>query len=285
MRDWFDELALSLWHAEPVDGALPALAAYAPGPAPAGARVDMALALPRAPEIPPPGRDDVLFHAARMRRGRLRILRAVIAFAAAPALGWLGGLRLQERVAPASLPMADTVAIHAVVERIIRAESNGDPNARNKRSSATGAGQFLDGTWLDMIRAHRPDLANLGAKAALDLRFDAALTREMTARFAERNAAALTARGLPVTPGTLYLSHFAGSGGAVALLTAPRHVDAASVMALADTSGQTTREKIVKANPFLDGFTVADLVSWGDRKMEVGRGPRVAEPPLRAANR
>ena len=50
-------------------------------------------------------------------------------------------------------------AIDAVVERIIGVESGGDPNAKNKRSSATGLGQFLDETWLDMIRAHRPDLA------------------------------------------------------------------------------------------------------------------------------
>jgi hypothetical protein len=125
-----------------------------------------------------------------------------------------------------------------------------------------------------MIRAHRPDLAQLDKEKALELRFDASLAREMTRRFAERNAAMLAARGLPVTPGTLYLSHFAGGGGAVALLTAPGHVDAASVMALADATGQTTREKIVKANPFLDGFTVADLKSWGERKMEGGRGGR-----------
>jgi hypothetical protein len=48
---------------------------------------------------------------------------------------------------------------HAVVEQIIRVESGGDPNAKNKRSSATGLGQFLDETWLDMIRTHRPNLA------------------------------------------------------------------------------------------------------------------------------
>jgi soluble lytic murein transglycosylase-like protein len=46
--------------------------------------------------------------------------------------------------------------VEAVVERIIDVESGGDPNAKNKRSSATGLGQFLDETWLDMIRAHRP---------------------------------------------------------------------------------------------------------------------------------
>jgi hypothetical protein len=38
----------------------------------------------------------------------------------------------------------DNRADKALVERIIAIESNGDSNARNKRSSATGAGQFLD---------------------------------------------------------------------------------------------------------------------------------------------
>jgi hypothetical protein len=77
----------------------------------------------------------------------------------------------------------------------------------------------------------------------------------------------LRKRGLPVTPETLYLAHFAGGAGALALLSAPREADAAAVMAAADTTGRTKREKIVRANPFLERFTVADLRSWADRKM------------------
>src|SRR5262245_46133311 len=64
--------------------------------------------------------------------------------------------------------------IDAVVERIIDVESGGDPNAKNKRSTATGLGQFLDETWLDMIRAHRPDLAKgRNQNEILELRRDA----------------------------------------------------------------------------------------------------------------
>jgi hypothetical protein len=40
-------------------------------------------------------------------------------------------------------------------------------------------------------------------------------------------------------------------------------------MASADATGHTKREKIIKANPFLERFTVADLQSWADRKMRV----------------
>jgi hypothetical protein len=161
-------------------------------------------------------------------------------------------------------------AIHAIVEQIIRAESNGDSNAKNRRSTAMGLGQFLDETWLDMIRAHRPDLAKAHSQAEiLELRRDAKIAREITARFAERNAEVLKRRGLPVTAGTLYLAHFAGAAGAVAILSATENADAALVMATADATGRTKREKIVKANPFLERFTVADLRNWADRKMQV----------------
>jgi hypothetical protein len=264
-RDLFDELVAMLWRPEPLRGR-PAAATPAPAPPRDAIVLDRDEAW-----FPPPQR-------------RLTGTRAVLLLAAAAVLGFgfVGGSRVHDRLRPERAEIAQTIATHAVVDRIIRAESNGDWNARNKRSSAAGGGQFLDGTWLDMIRAHRPDLARLGEKQALELRFDPALAREMTMRFAERNAAMLSARGLPVTPGTLYLSHFAGGGGAVALLSAPGHLDAATVMAFADASGQTTREKIVKANPFLDGFTVADLRKWGERKMEA---PGRAEPLQRSASR
>ena len=88
-------------------------------------------------------------------------------------------------------------------------------------------------------------------------------------RFTEQNAELLRKRSLPVTPGTLYLAHFAGGAGALAILSAPENSDAASAMASADATGRTKREKIVKANPFLERFTVAELKSWADRKMRI----------------
>jgi hypothetical protein len=184
--------------------------------------------------------------------------------------GWLGGYDAYWPPDSQRKELIAGPAIDTVVERIIGAESGGDPNAKNKRSSATGLGQFLDETWLDMIRAHRPDLAKGRSQAEiLELRRDAKVAREITARFTERNAEMLRKRGLPVTPGTLYLAHFAGGAGAVAILSAMEHADAALVMATADATGRTKREKIIKANPFLERFTVADLRNWADRKMQV----------------
>ncbi|WP_456635521.1 lytic transglycosylase domain-containing protein [Bradyrhizobium sp. USDA 10063] len=168
----------------------------------------------------------------------------------------------------------DQAGIRALVERIVAAESNGDPNAKNKRSSATGAAQFLDDTWLEAVRRHRRDLIQgRSDKEVLELRRDAGLAREITARTIEQNAAMLSKRGLPITPGSLYLVHFAGPAGAVALLTAAESADAATLMAAADVTGRTTREKLVNANPFLKMLTVRDLKIWADRKMAVANAP------------
>jgi hypothetical protein len=114
---------------------------------------------------------------------------------------------------------------------------------------------------------------SLRQKIALTCRIleghESALAGQITARFTQRNVQMLRKRGLPVTPGTLYLAHFAGGAGAVAILSAMENADAALVMATADATGRTNREKIVKANPFLERFTVADLRNWADRKMRI----------------
>ena len=211
-------------------------------------------------------------------RGRIRRLLRVSIFLTTFGLVWCGGFNSSwlshvrrddlRDVRPDEQTRAD--AIEAVVERIIKVESNGDPNAKNKRSSATGLGQFLNETWLDLIRTHRPDLAKgRTADEILDLRRDPNVARELTVRFTEQNAGMLQKRGLPVSAATLYLAHFAGGAGAVAILSALEDADAASVMASADASGRTKREKIIKANPFLERFTVSDLKSWAHRKMRV----------------
>jgi hypothetical protein len=63
------------------------------------------------------------------------------------------------------------------------------------------------------------------------------------------------------------LAYFAGPAGAVALLSGAESADAASLMASADLTGRTTREKLVSANPFLKVLTVSDLKKWADNKM------------------
>ena len=208
-------------------------------------------------------------HEPHSGRG-LRLTIVIGALLVVLGLGWFGGSNLY-RYFDRRDELTGEAAINVVVERIIDVESNGDPNAKNSRSSATGLGQFLNETWLDLIRTYRPDLIKgRSENETLELRREAKLAREITTRFVERNAGMLRQRGLPVTAGTVYLAHFAGGAGAVAILSAPENADAALVMACADATGRTKREQIIKANPFLERFTVADLKIWADRKM---RGP------------
>jgi hypothetical protein len=145
-----------------------------------------------------------------------------------------------------------------LIDSIIGVESGGNPNATNPNSSATGLGQFISSTWLDTLRAARPDLAQGKTDAELlALRNDPQLSREMTEAYANQNQATLSKAGLPVTPGTTYLAHFAGPGGAVRVLQADPSASAGSVLG----------DAVVRANPFLAKMTVADLQAWADRKM------------------
>jgi hypothetical protein len=72
-------------------------------------------------------------------------------------LCWCGGFGSHSRFD--HIDQQAAVDITSVAEQIIKVESNGDRNAKNKHSSATGLGQFVNETWLVLIRAHRPDLA------------------------------------------------------------------------------------------------------------------------------
>jgi hypothetical protein len=143
-------------------------------------------------------------------------------------------------------------------DQIINVESAGNPNASNPNSSASGLGQFIDSTWLSTVKAHRPDIADGKSDADLiALKSDPALSREMTGAYASDNQAHLQRNGLPVTPATTYLAHFAGPDGAVKVLQAAPNAPIESVLAAS----------AVKANPFLKGMTASGLQAWAAKKM------------------
>ncbi len=143
-------------------------------------------------------------------------------------------------------------------DNITWAESRGKTNAQAKTSSALGLGQFVKGTWLDMIRRYRPDLAQGKSDAEiLELRKDADISKEMTRRYAQENEAKLRQAGIPVTPGSTYLMHFAGPSGGIALMNADPNTPVESIL-----SGQA-----IKANPFLQGKTASWVIAWANKKM------------------
>jgi len=156
----------------------------------------------------------------------------------------------------------------SLVDQIIGVESGGNPNATNPNSSASGLGQFINSTWVSTLRQARPDLAEGKSDADLiALKSDPQLSREMTEAYANQNQAILSKAGVPVTPGTTYLAHFAGPGGAVKVLQADPNAPVESILG----------DAAVKANPFLRGMTASALQAWADKKM--GGSAQPQQPP------
>lgn len=145
-----------------------------------------------------------------------------------------------------------------VGDSIRTAESGGDPNAKNPNSSASGPDQFLDSTWLSTVKQARPDLAQGKSDAdLLALKTNPQLSGEMRDYYANQNQAILSKAGVPVTPGTTYLAHFAGPQGAVKVLQADPSAMAGDILGPA----------VLKANPFLQGMTAQGLQAWAAKKM------------------
>ena len=133
-----------------------------------------------------------------------------------------------------------------------------------------GDGQFLEGTWLETLAKFRPDITGT-REQLLAMRADPALSKAMTDAYATQNAGILSSAGLPVTPGSTYLAHFAGPKGAIGILNADPNIPAGAILG----------ERVVQANPFLKDMTAADLRAWADRKM--GAKPSAPAPFSMAA--
>lgn len=164
----------------------------------------------------------------------------------------------------------------AYSDSVIQAESGGDPNSKDPNSSASGPGGFIDSTWVNTVRAHRPDLAQgRSDDELLALKTDSKLAGQMVDAYAADNAAILAKAGLPVTDGTRYLAHFAGPGGAVKILQADPNAPAADILGPA----------AAKANPFLAGMTAQGLQAWAAKKAGVTlpQGAPGAAPTAQAA--
>lgn len=154
--------------------------------------------------------------------------------------------------------------IQDAVSRIIGYESGNDPNIKNKKSTAEGLGQFIDSTWFYMVRKYRPDIANGKTNAQLKaLKRDPALSREMTTRYVEENAALLKKHGFPVNVRNLYVMHFLGSGEGPKLLRADPNQPVSSFISAQSINANKT---------VLSGKTAQQVLDWAARAMKVGKG-------------
>jgi hypothetical protein len=178
--------------------------------------------------------------------------------------------------APASAYVVPAAFNGEFVDKVIAAESSGNTLARpcdaktgKLLSSAFGAGQFIEATWLELVKKHRPDLAVMNDEEVLDLRSDFELSREMIIKFAEENRTHLIKYGFDPTDAALYLAHFAGRTGAVKLLKAHRDTPVEKVLS----------PEAIEANQFLKGHTSATLYAWAQNKMNVEVSPTVTRTP------
>lgn len=167
-------------------------------------------------------------------------------------------------LASATSGVGGSKSAEVLVNKIIRVESGGRADAKNPLSTATGLGQFIESTWLRMIRTYRPDLAkNLSRAEVLALRTDPTISREMLHNLARENESHLKARGHAITAGRLYLAHFLGPKGANIVLSSAADTSLLELLGAA----------VIKANPFLTGKDAQWVINWAERKMS-GRGKR-----------
>jgi len=143
-----------------------------------------------------------------------------------------------------------------------RVESSLNPDAHARTSSATGLFQFIEQTWLGMVKQHGAD-HGLATEAnaiqrgrnghyyvadpamrrqILDLRRQPEAASAMAAEFASDNGRYIERRlGRPAEPVDLYLAHFLGAGGASRFLRAHDANPGAAAAAMLPAAARANR--------------------------------------------
>jgi hypothetical protein len=176
----------------------------------------------------------------------------------------------QQGISPATSSVAGAIqraaqATGASFEYLLataKVESNFNPDLKAKGSSATGLFQFIEQTWLGMMKGAGqalgfgnysdaisrspsgryqvadPQLRN----EILQLRRDPSANAAMAGAFTQHNAAALSQKiGRKPTDGELYMAHFLGTGGAGQLISAARDRPQADAAAMFPAAARANR--------------------------------------------
>src|SRR5262245_53408610 len=171
-----------------------------------------------------------------------------------------------------------------------KVESNFNPGLKAKSSSATGLFQFIEQTWLGMMKnagqtlgfgnyadaisrnssgryqVTDPQLRN----EILALRKDPAANAAMAGAFTQRNAAALKQRiGRNPTDGELYMAHFFGTGGAGQLINAARDTPQASAAGLFPAAARANKSIFYDREG--NARSIAGVYSELNRRYQVAR--------------
>jgi len=167
-------------------------------------------------------------------------------------------------------------ALAAIIDAEAARKPDGswDPASRNPRSSATGLGQFLSGTWLSMARtpgtwlnarAHERGMIDASGQvvsqsrtALLALRTDPMAMIETTADYARANIGRLRNAGIPVgtEPAAIaraaYIAHHLGPDDALRFYRGNMSADRARTLLSAQIGASAAAAKIADSgNPVL----------------------------------
>jgi hypothetical protein len=184
----------------------------------------------------------------------------------------LASLDTPHVTAPAGAPKVPLKNL-PYAQKVSLAESSGNAHAKNPTSSATGTGQFIDSTWLPLIKKNRPDLARGKSDAdLLAMRNDPDLSAQMTDAYAAENAPKLTAAGVPVSDATKYGAHWFGPDTYAKIHNAPpttpiEKIIGAEAAKNNGLAGKTTDDvKGMTANRMGDDYAAPPPggLSWGD---------------------
>ena len=165
---------------------------------------------------------------------------------------------------------------------------SGDPAAQNPYSSAGGKNQIIDGTWIDLLNKHKPELVQGKSKEELlALKINGPLNDEMASAYDQDNARMLASNGIAPTPNFIAAMYRAGPQDGMKLIQAARADpnalvrDVAPALASAGNNGAgnlTVGQFLV--NPYAKG-PGGDPGSSPQQLYTIARGNQILEQQMK----
>ena len=158
------------------------------------------------------------------------------------------------------------------LDRLMIAESGGRDTAKNPLSTATGAFQFIESTFLSVMQRHYPKrVENLSSAQILALRTDRKTARDAARAYTRDNAQILAANGHKPTFPHLRLAFLLGANGAMRILDAKPETPLAPLLGPA----------VMRANPFMTRLTASGLIARAARDVSLDPSAIAGLQPIR----
>lgn len=158
------------------------------------------------------------------------------------------------------------------LDRLMIAESGGNNYARNSLSTATGPFQFIEATFLSVMRRHYPKrVENLNRQQILALRTDRSTARDAANAYTRDNATYLAAAGHNPSFPHLRLAFLLGAGGAIRILDAKPEARLSSLVSRA----------VIRANPWMARHTARSLIARAAREVSLSPTSLAGAKPFR----